>query len=79
MIRTSSAIALGAIVRAARNREAAAVDLELSHARRLALQPLALPASFHLHLDGANGDFEESATIDDGTPGSRNAFNRLSR
>ena len=76
MIRTSSAIALGALVRAARNREAAAVDLEGSHARYLALQPLASPASFHSHHDG---DFETSATIDDGTPGSRNAFNRLSR
>ena len=79
MIRTSSAIALGALVRAARNREAAAVDLEGSHARCLALQPLASPASFHSHHDGAYGDFETSATIDDGTPGSRNAFNRLSR
>ena len=79
MIRTSSALALGAIVMAARKRKAAAIGLDASHARCLALQPFASPPSFHPHLDGANGDFETPATIDDGIPGSRNAFNRLSR
>ncbi len=83
MIRTSSAVALGALVMAARRGEAATADPHVSRTDGtkdfFAPLTVASTASFYPCIDGVHGGYRSPVTVDDRTTASRNTSNRLSR
>lgn len=83
MIRTSSAAALGALVLAARKREAAAAETPDCRAggpiAMFAPLQVISAASFYPCLDGVHGEHHTPVAVDDGITASSEAPNRLSR